>query len=55
MTFLQVIGYAGAALGLLFVLWLIDALFLGIANRFRNPNDEYPHRVATELPRLPRE
>jgi hypothetical protein len=32
---------------------VIDSLFLGAANRLTHPDDEYRHRVATELPRVP--
>ena len=52
-TFLLVLAYLGALVGLALVLLLLDSLLLGLSNRFANRSAEYPHRVGSQYPRVP--
>lgn len=49
----QVLAYLGALVAFAAVLLVVDSLFLGAANRLKNPADQFRHRIATELPRVP--
>jgi uncharacterized membrane protein len=40
------------AVGIVAVIAVIEVVLRSIANRFGTPQNEYPHRVGTELPRM---
>lgn len=46
-----VLGYVGVGVAFGALLFLLDALLLGLANRFADRSTDYRHRVGTRLPR----
>ena len=49
---ISVLGYVAIGIALVAVLWLLDSLLLGLANRFANRSEEFHHRMGTQLPRV---
>jgi hypothetical protein len=52
MDVLTSLGFVGVALAGLVVLFLLDSMLRGFANRFAARSDLYRHRIGTQLPRV---
>ena len=48
---LWLLGYLGIGVAFAGLLLLLDALLLGLANRFADRSGDYRHRTGTQLPR----
>lgn len=50
----QVIFWAMVGAGALIVVFILNALFRILVNRYGARPDDYPHRTGTQLPREPK-
>ncbi|QVL32457.1 hypothetical protein KIH39_00640 [Telmatocola sphagniphila] len=49
---LRSFSWVALAVGIIAVIAVIEVLLRTIANRFGTPQERFPHRVGTELPRM---
>jgi len=51
-TTLRTFVWAGVAVGVVAVFMILEMTFRALTNRYGTPQDGFPHRRATELPRV---
>jgi hypothetical protein len=51
---LRSLSWVGLAVGIVVVFMLLELLLRTLTNRYATPQDNYPHRVGSQLPRVER-
>jgi hypothetical protein len=49
---LRSLSWVGLAVGIVAVFMILEVLLRSLTNRYGTPQDQYPHRVGNQLPRV---